>query len=76
MALGHVFSGRVWGRDVASVISRGGHQFTALVFENQQINSKRAPDESNRHSGDWTVAFLGAKAVVLAAARAALHAII
>ena len=36
--------------------------------------------KSNRHSGDWTVwkvvAFLGANAVVLAAARAALHAII
>ena len=36
MALGHVFSGRVWGRDVASVISRGGHQFTALVFEKSE----------------------------------------
>jgi hypothetical protein len=36
--------------------------------------------KSNGHSGDWTVwkdvAFLGAKAVVLAAARAAIHAII
>ena len=45
MALGHVFSGRVWGRDVASVISRGGHQFTWLVFEKSANHSKRAPDE-------------------------------
>ena len=53
------------------------HQLTVLVFE--QIARKGQPMKTIRHSGEWpifkVIAFIGANALVLEAARAVINAV-